>query len=182
MYKTITKNLIYLAIAMVTMPVGAVMAQDNTEELEVLTNEVALKPNVETVTKITNVKNVIDETLASRVVVKKQQNNVQRFSVNNSRDWSGSKYTKEQIMAKICQVFKNNCQEALIIAKHESGFRPWAISSTNDWGVFQLNCKWQKRRVGGDCRRFLDPDTNIRIAKQIYDEQGWNPWTTKRYL
>jgi hypothetical protein len=90
--------------------------------------------------------------------------------------------SKEEIKAYICKVFENKCAEALIIANAESGFRANAISRTNDYGVFQLNCNWQKQRVGGDCRKFLDPITNINIAKQIYNEQGWNPWTTKYLL
>lgn len=90
--------------------------------------------------------------------------------------------TKDEIKDYICKVFGDKCNEALIIANAESGFRADAISKTNDYGVFQLNCRWQKKRIGGDCRKFLDPITNINIAKQIYNEQGWNPWTTKYLL
>jgi Transglycosylase SLT domain len=179
--KKITKTLIYLAIAMVIYPSSVVNAESSVSDLNVVTSEVIVKPNTEVKVAIVNVKNVIDETINSRkvAVVSNVSNGI---PVNNSRDWSNSKYTKEEIQAKICQVFTSNCQEALIIAKNESGFRPWAVSKTNDYGVFQINCRWQKRRVGGDCNKFLDVDTNIRIAKQIYNEQGWNPWVTKKFL
>jgi hypothetical protein len=89
---------------------------------------------------------------------------------------------KEYIKRRICEVFVEDCASALIIAFHESGYRTEAISRTNDYGVFQLNCKWQKKRVGGDCNRFLDLETNLRVAHQIYKEQGWKPWSTKIYL
>jgi hypothetical protein len=83
---------------------------------------------------------------------------------------------------RICEVFGDQCNNALIIAQKESHFNTRAISKTNDYGVFQLNCRWQGRRVGGDCNKFLDFETNLRIAKQIYNEQGWNPWSTKIFL
>jgi len=88
----------------------------------------------------------------------------------------------EYIKRRICEVFGPNCKEALIIAKYESGYREKVISRTGDYGVFQLNCRWQKRRVGGNCKKFLDLETNLRIAKQIYSEQNWRPWYTRKYL
>ncbi len=91
-------------------------------------------------------------------------------------------YEPNSMKARICEVFGNQCQNALIIAEHESHFNTNAISKTNDYGVFQLNCKWQGKRVGYDCKKFLDFETNLKLAKQIYDEQGWYPWSTKIYL
>lgn len=179
MYKNITKNLIYFAVFMFIFPVSTVSAKDNTN-IQIEAQAIVIKPQIEAKTNIKEIRNVIDESLAQKQVEIKSRpaSNIP----GNSRDWSKSKYTESEIKEKICQVFTSNCREALIIAKNESGFRPWAISKTNDYGVFQLNCRWQKKRVGGDCNKFLDPDTNIRIAKQIYTEQGWNPWTTKIYL
>ena len=89
---------------------------------------------------------------------------------------------KEYVKQRVCAVFAEHCAEALIIAFHESGYRTNAVSATGDYGVMQLNCRWQKRRVGGDCALFLDLETNLRVAKQIFNEQGWNPWSTKKYL
>lgn len=91
-------------------------------------------------------------------------------------------FSREEIESKICAAFGSECSNALIIVKHESGFRQYAVSRTGDYGLFQLNCRWQKRRVGGDCSKFFDIDTNIRVARQIFAEQGWKPWTTKIYL
>lgn len=91
-------------------------------------------------------------------------------------------YSQSEIRNKICQVFVENCDEAIIIARYESGLRTNVISPTNDWGLFQINCRWHSRRVQGDCSKLLNPDINISIAKQIYLEQGWQPWATKIYL
>ncbi len=177
MSKTITKSFIFIAIIVVLLPTSTVFAKDRTEELEVIMSTINLKPFVTNKASLATPK-LIEKPKPSRPA----SNPVKQIISGNSKDWSGSQYTKEQIQDKICAVFGNKCNEALIIAKMESGYRPWAISRTNDYGVFQLNCRWQKQRVGGDCRKFLNPDTNIRIAKQIYDEQGWKPWTTKIYL
>lgn len=46
-----------------------------------------------------------------------------------------------------------------------------------DCGVAQINS------IHGVARRFLlNPEINIRIAKQLFDEQGWTPWTCKYVL
>lgn len=37
-------------------------------------------------------------------------------------------------------------------------------------------------RVGGNLAALLDPVTNIKVAYEIYSEQGWCPWTTARPL
>ena len=93
---------------------------------------------------------------------------------------------KEYVKQRICFYFPDNCDEALTIASHESGYRTNAASSgyfaTTNLGVFQLNCRWQKNRVGGDCLKFFDLETNLRVARQIYLEQKWEPWSTKVFL
>ncbi len=86
------------------------------------------------------------------------------------------------IKKRICEVFGSQCNNALIIAKYESSFRTGVISRTGDYGLFQINCRWQGHRVGGNCSALLDLETNLRVAKQIFNEQGWNPWYTKKFL
>lgn len=179
MLNKITNTILYLAIMLILMPVGIVNAQENENGLTVIVNQSTIKPVIEEKTNVVVLKNVIEKSQA-KVAVVKRTSSVKAY--DNSQDWSQSSWTKEQIQIMICQVFGPECQNALLIAKNESGFRPWAISKTNDYGVFQINCRWQKRRVGGNCNKFLDPMTNIKIAKQMFDEQGWNPWTTKKYL
>ncbi len=91
-------------------------------------------------------------------------------------------YSNDEIVRKICDVFVSNCDEALTIVRYESGFNPNAISHTGDYGLFQINCYWHRNKFSGDCYALLDIDSNIRVAKQIYDAQGWRPWVTSKYL
>lgn len=57
------------------------------------------------------------------------------------------------------------------------------MSDEESYGLFQIN---MKGRLGADRRRrfgiteedLKDPLVNARIAKQIYDEQGWKAWYT----
>ena len=71
---------------------------------------------------------------------------------------------------QIKKVFGKDAPMALAIAQAESGMRCEAISHTGDVSVFQIN-KIHSRRGN-----ILDCTTNILIAKQIFDEQGWTPW------
>ena len=96
---------------------------------------------------------------------------------------------KDYVKQRICEVFQDNCEEALTIAKYESGYRTNAISPTGDYGVMQINCYWQghrigmpKRTTGTRCNEFLDLEKNLETAKKIYSETGWSMWTTKIYL
>lgn len=77
---------------------------------------------------------------------------------------------------------------AKAICTAESGLNPTSISRTGDYGLCQIN-RVHKNRVSGDLSRLFDPETNIRIAADIYrDNGGWHPWTVfrtgayKRYL
>lgn len=97
-------------------------------------------------------------------------------------DVNAQVYTTDQIKRRICEVFGSQCRNALVIAQHESNFNPKAISYTNDYGVMQVNCDWHKDNVGGDCTRLFDVETNLRVAKQIYDASGWKAWSTAKFL
>jgi len=73
-------------------------------------------------------------------------------------------------------VFGDKADEARKVAKCESNMNPLAHNKkTDDRGIFQINYKtWHK--VFGDVNYF-DYDTNVKLAKQIYDRSGnWNPW------
>ena len=93
---------------------------------------------------------------------------------------------KETVKLYITEVFGENAEDALIIAHYESGTRSNAASSgyysTAHIGVFQISCKWHAQRVDGACANLFDYRTNTMIAKHIFDEQGWNPWSTKHNL
>lgn len=83
---------------------------------------------------------------------------------------------------------KEQQQNALRIMSKENGAGdPKRVSAPNkngsrDYGLFQLNDKAQGKRVGYDLEQFKDPETNVRIAYQIWSEQGWRPWSTAKKL
>lgn len=47
--------------------------------------------------------------------------------------------------------------------------------NANNYGLMQINSIHQ-RRVNGDLQSLYDPEVNIRVAFQIWTEQGWAPW------
>ena len=98
---------------------------------------------------------------------------IQKNNVYNKKivleDW------KTEIAKYICT--KNwDCKTALAVAYAESGLNIEAESHTNDHGIFQINAYWQRNRIEG--RNLYDVQENIDIAYEIYEEQGFVPWTT----
>ena len=80
----------------------------------------------------------------------------------------------QEVALKIARVFKDDPYTAIRVAHCESRLRQEKIGQNEDSidvGVFQINQKWHNQRGNA-----YDIDENIRIAKEIYDEQGWNPW------
>ena len=71
----------------------------------------------------------------------------------------------------IRRTFKQDAKMALAVFKAESGLRCNAVSSTGDIGPAQINAKWHSKR--GNLFNCKD---NIRVAKEIFDEQGFTPW------
>jgi hypothetical protein len=74
------------------------------------------------------------------------------------------------------------------VAWHESRYRTRAISSTGDYGLFQINREtWDparnpaaRRTVGRlDWARILRPEVNVRVAARIWRKHGWRPWATR---
>lgn len=65
---------------------------------------------------------------------------------------------------------------AACIAEHESGGRSWAISPTDDWGLWQINASH------GPAMATLSPLPNARAAVIISsDGRDWSAWTTHGY-
>lgn len=76
--------------------------------------------------------------------------------------------------------FGKLADEARLVASCESGMNPKAHNKkTDDRGMLQINYPtWHK--VFGDVDYF-DEETNIRLAKQIYDSSGnWSPWKSSK--
>ena len=73
-------------------------------------------------------------------------------------------------------------EQAIAVAKCENrNLDPTIISSTNDYGILQIN-KVHAWRVEGDIMRFLIPEVNVRVAYEIYvDSEGWSPWRSSRW-
>lgn len=59
----------------------------------------------------------------------------------------------------------------------ESRGEPLADNSGNR-GLFQINVI-HYRRVGGQVSLLWDPEVNVRVAHEIWVEQGWRPWGCK---
>jgi len=89
----------------------------------------------------------------------------------------------------IIQVFGDDCKMALAISQAENGTRQCdRVSKPNsngsvDTGVFQINSIHTPSKA--TMEGLKDCLTNIKVAKTIYDRQGWQPWSVyknKRYL
>lgn len=84
----------------------------------------------------------------------------------------------ETIKNEIKEVFGADSELALRVVKCESGFNPNArnkVSSAR--GLFQIMAS-----VHGVNEKWLyNPSVNIRIAKQLFDRQGWTPWEASRH-
>lgn len=87
------------------------------------------------------------------------------------------------VIRDILAVWGKDARIGLAIAKAESGLRCEAYhfntNGTVDHSVFQLNSVHIKRGNLADCKE------NVRIAYEIYKEQGGNPWVVfwnKSYL
>jgi len=85
---------------------------------------------------------------------------------------------QSEVETQICQVFKDNCQEAIKVAVCESGLRPTAVSNTQDYGIFQIHlpAHASKIPVVGKVAYLFDPIANINLAYTIWSKQGFLPW------
>jgi Lysozyme like domain len=69
-------------------------------------------------------------------------------------------------------------QIATAIALAESGGNTQAVSSTGDYGVWQINYN-SHRNLGYSQTQLLDPSINARAMATISQNgTNWNPWTT----
>ena len=79
----------------------------------------------------------------------------------------------QDIEALICQ-YDWDCAKAIRVAFCESTLNPRA-ENVGQIGLFQIAYRWHSRRVES-ADALYDPETNIRIAHQIWREQSWAPW------
>jgi hypothetical protein len=87
----------------------------------------------------------------------------------------------------IRKYFPENFAVALAVAKAESELNPTATNwkdshkgCNGSFGIFQIGCLHES-----DPNKLYDVEYNIKRARQIYDNSGWQPWgayTDKSYL
>lgn len=87
----------------------------------------------------------------------------------------------------INKYFPAEAEAATAIAKCESGLRSNALGTntngTQDHGVFQINSvHFGKIKADNKKEWLMNPENNIKLARQIYDRQGWSPWVCKKVL
>jgi hypothetical protein len=78
--------------------------------------------------------------------------------------------------------FDGHADDALRVASCESKFDPNAYYG-GAVGVFQIMASahdWRVKKVRG--RDLHDARTNIRVARHLFEEQGWQPWTCARIV
>jgi hypothetical protein len=95
-------------------------------------------------------------------------------------DQAGRRLTAYQQYA--CNKFGSACREALAIQRAENSKGACEIyhynsDGTLDWGYFQINTV-HLTRVGLNLRDLLDCRANIDFAYQLYQERGFQPWST----
>jgi len=81
-----------------------------------------------------------------------------------------------------CNKFGSACRVALAIQRAENPRGACEIyhyntDGTMDWGYFQINTV-HLTRVGLNLRDLLDCRANIDFAYQLYQERGFQPWST----
>lgn len=67
-----------------------------------------------------------------------------------------------------------SCQKALAVAACESTLNPNATNGSQI-GLFQIASQYHSGRLQPG-ESLYDPEANVRIAYEIYSEQGWAPW------
>lgn len=93
----------------------------------------------------------------------------------------------ENVKRLIRKTFPNDPVTAVAVAMAESGLNPYALNSKDShkgcngsYGIFQIGCLHET-----DPSKLYDIEYNIKRAKEIYDQSGWQPWgayTSKAFL
>lgn len=68
---------------------------------------------------------------------------------------------------------------ATCIAWQESRLQPQVVSENNHYvGLFQIDYALH----GQDKEELKLPHHNIKVARLLYDERGWDPWPTSHSM
>lgn len=104
------------------------------------------------------------------------------------KDKKDKKHSKKKkpksIEDMITDEFGKHADEALRIAFCESKFDTDDVSSAGAVGVFQIRPQNHGWRVGKvkKGKDLFDPLTNVRVARHIFERQGWQPWVCARIV
>lgn len=83
----------------------------------------------------------------------------------------------QTIEEKIAVVFGEDAEQAIKVARCESGLNPKAVNKASSArGLFQIMQSWHKI----DQKWLFDPEINIRVAYKLWTEQGWTPWEASK--
>lgn len=87
----------------------------------------------------------------------------------------------------IRQTFPEQADIAVAVAMAESGLYPRALNAKDShsgckgsYGIFQIGCLHEDNP-----QVLYDVEYNIKRAREIYDQNGWQPWgayTSGKYL
>ena len=80
------------------------------------------------------------------------------------------------IEKEIYMVFGDDWEKALRIFECESGLNPKAINTNNKNGTFDAGLPQINSVHGIDKKWLFNYKIAIRVAKQMFDKQGWSPW------
>lgn len=91
-------------------------------------------------------------------------------------------WTEENIIEAIRKAFPEDPDTAVAIMMAEGNLNPkaynpeWHKSCQGSFGLFQIACV----HYNGDLDDLKDIELNIKIAHEIFKEQGWKPWGAYR--
>ena len=101
---------------------------------------------------------------------------IERAGVSASPNVKGGGNTPPSIEDKIKKAFPKNYETMIAIAKAESRLIPTAEhtnkNGTRDVGLFQINSIH-----GYDSEKLKDVDFNLRVAREVLDNQGLMAWS-----
>lgn len=99
------------------------------------------------------------------------------------------------MQAEIRRAFGSKAEEAMRVFRCESGLNPRSVGDSELASTKRMQAETGKdygssigiaqiRLLPGRPSRewLLDPYNNIQYARQLYDRQGWQPWTCKKVL
>jgi len=83
---------------------------------------------------------------------------------------------------KIEAMFPEDPETAVEIANCESTLNPNAVNHKNRNGSVDVGLMMINSIHGYSKEYLLDVDNNLKVARKLYDRQGWKPWVCSRKI